>query len=153
MALAGTQEIGLLQPGSQEWGNGDGEGGRVTKAKVKLGAFAGGMLGWKQQGDSGSGNDAPRSEDVVRVIRFYLREKSGENIGWAYPDLLRRGRPVEEVEVALEIDESLWAQMESEAERQGVTVTRLLEHAALYYAAELDAGRLTERILDELDEE
>lgn len=126
----------------------------MTKVKVKLGAFAGGMLTWKRQRDSGNGSGVhPSSDDVARVIRFYLREKEGGGLGWAYPDLLRQGRPEEEVEVELEIDESLWGQMEREAERQHVTVTQLLEHAALYYAAELDAGRLTERILDELDEE
>ncbi len=126
----------------------------MTKVKVKLGAFAGGMLAWKQQRDGGSGSGVqPNSDDVVRVIRFYLREKGGEEVGWAYPQLLRQGRPEEEVEVELEIDDSLWGRMESEAERQDVTVTQLLEHAALYYAAELDAGRLTERILDELDQE
>jgi hypothetical protein len=126
----------------------------MTTVKVKLGAFAGGMLAWKQQRDTGSDSAAqPSSADVVRVIRFYLREKEGEDLGWAYPNLLRQGRPEEEVEVELEIDESLWGQMEREAERQHVTVTQLLEHAALYYAAELDAGRLTERILDQLDQE
>jgi hypothetical protein len=126
----------------------------MTKVKVKLGAFAGGMLAWKQQRDSGSGDSVhPSSNEVVRVIRFYLKEKEAGDVGWAYPDLLRRGRPEEEVEVELEIDESLWGQMEREAERQHVSVTQMLEHAALYYAAELDAGRLTERILDELDEE
>ena len=126
----------------------------MTKVKVKLGAFAGGMLAWKHQRDTGSGNGSkPSSDDVVRVIRFYLKERAGERAGWAYPDLMREGRPEEEVEVELEIDNSLWGQMENEAERQQVTVTQLLEHAALYYAAELDAGRLTERILDELDEE
>jgi hypothetical protein len=132
--------------------DGTGEGDGVTKVKVKLGAFAGGMLAWKHQRDTGFGNGVPSSADVVRVIRFYLREKGGEAAGWAYPDLLRQGRPEEEVEVELEIDDSLWGQMEREAERQHVTVTQLLEHAALYYAAELDAGRLTERILDELDQ-
>lgn len=126
----------------------------MTKVKVRLGAFAGGMLAWKHQRDTGSGNGAqPSSADVVRVIRFYLREKDGGDVGWAYPDLLREGRPDEEVEVEIEIDDSLWGRMEHEAERQHVTVTQLLEHAALYYAAELDAGRLTERILDELEEE
>jgi hypothetical protein len=126
----------------------------VTKVKVKLGAFAGGMLAWKHQRDTGSGNGGlPSADDVIRVIRFYLRERGGERAGWAYPDLLRKGSPEEEVEIELEIDDSLWGRVEGEAERQGVTVTQLLEHAALYYAAELDAGRLTERILDELDEE
>lgn len=123
----------------------------MTKVKVKLGAFAGGMLAWKHQRDTDGGNGAPSSDDVVRAIRFYLKEKGGDSTGWAYPDLLRQGRPEEEVEVELDIDESLWGQMEREAERQHVTVTQLLEHAALYYAAELDAGRLTERILDELE--
>jgi hypothetical protein len=124
----------------------------VTKVKVKLGAFAGGILAWKHQRDTGSANGTPSSDDVVRVIRFYLREKGSGTAGWAYPDLLRQGRPEEEVEVELEIDDSFWGRLELEAERQHVTVTQLLEHAALYYAAELDAGRLTERILDELDQ-
>jgi hypothetical protein len=134
-------------------GGGEGREEGVTKVKIKLGAFAGGMLAWNQQRGTGSGNGIqPSSDDVVRVIRFYLREKESEEVGWAYPDLLRQGRPEEEVEVELEIDESLWGRMEREAERQNVTVTQLLEHAALYYAAELDAGRLTERILDDLDD-
>lgn len=125
----------------------------MTTVQVKLGAFAAGMLAWKHQRDTGIGGGAqPNSDDVVKVIRFYLRESGHNGAGWAYPGLLRVGRPEEEVEVEVEIDESLWGQMEREAERQHVTVTQLLEHAALYYAAELDAGRLTERILDELDQ-
>jgi len=111
------------------------------------------MLAWKQQRDTGSGGGAKASSDeVIRVIRFYLGEKEGGDVGWAYPGLLREGRSEEEVELEFEIDESLWGQMEREAERQHVTVTQLLEHAALYYAAELDAGRLTARILEELAE-
>ena len=35
--------------------------------------------------------------------------------------------------------------------RQEVTVEQLAEHAAFYFAAELDAGRVTERILDDLE--
>lgn len=124
----------------------------MTKVKVKLGAFAGGMFAWKNLRGKGLSNGAhPSSDDVVRVIRFYLGERGGNGVGWAYPELLREGRPEEEIEVELEIDDSLWRQMEDEAERQHVTVTQLLEHAALYYAAELDAGRLTERILDDFD--
>jgi lactam utilization protein B len=117
---------------------------------VKLGAFAGGMLAWKHERGPGSATEVhPSSDDVLRVIRFYLKEKGANGIGWSYPDLLREGRREEEVEVEIEIDDQLWRQMEEEAARQGVSVTQLLEHAALYYAAELDAGRLTERILDD----
>jgi hypothetical protein len=118
--------------------------------RVRLGAFAGGMLAWKDQRDPGSGGGSePSSEDVLKVIRFYLRERGSGGTGWSYPDLLREGRPEEEVEVELEIEDPLWREVRAEAARQHVSITQLLEHAALYYAAELDAGRLTERILGE----
>jgi hypothetical protein len=42
-------------------------------------------------------------------------------------------------------------QFEAEAGKQGVSAQQLLEHAAFYFAAELDAGRITRRILDDLD--
>jgi hypothetical protein len=124
-------------------------GSVVTTVRVRLGAFAGGMLAWKGQRDAGSSGGEPSSGDVLGVIRFYLKEKGSGGTGWSYPDLLREGRPEEEVEVELEIEDALWREMRAEASRQRVSVTQLLEHAALYYAAELDAGRLTERILDE----
>jgi hypothetical protein len=55
----------------------------------------------------------------------------------------------EEVELKLRIDRDLWRRLEEEAERQKVSLQKLLEHAALYAAAEVNAGRLTERILEE----
>lgn len=122
----------------------------MTTVRVRLGAFAGGMLAWEHQRGAGAGDvTEPNSDDVLRVIRFYLKEKGRGGTGWSYPDLLREGSPEEEVEVELDIEDSLWREVRLEAARQHVSVTQLLEHAALYYAAELDAGRLTERILDE----
>lgn len=122
----------------------------MTTVRVKLGAFAGGMLAWTHQRDAGSGGGTgPSPDDVLRVIRFYLKERGSDVPGWSYPDLLREGHPEEEVEVELDIEDSLWREVRLEAARQHVSVTQLLEHAALYYAAELDAGRLTERILGE----
>ena len=124
----------------------------VTTVRIRLGAFAGGMLAWKHQRDAGRMTvSEPNSDDVLRVIRFYLKEKGAGGTGWSYPDLLREGRPEEEVEVELEIEDALWHEVRLEAARQHVSVTQLLEHAALYFAAELDAGRLTQRILDELE--
>src|SRR5436305_12351502 len=121
----------------------------VTNVRVRLGAFAGGMLAWKHQRDVGLGSAAePSPEDVLKVIRFYLKEKGRGSTGWSYPDLLREGSPEEEIEVELEIEDALWREVRTEAARQQVSVTQLLEHAALYYAAELDAGRLTGRILE-----
>jgi hypothetical protein len=121
----------------------------VTTVRIRLGAFAGGILARKQQHDAGSVDDAqPNSDEILKVIRFYLKEKGTGGSGWSYPNLLRQGSPEKEIEVEIEIEDALWREMRAEAQRQRVTITQLLEHAALYYAAELDAGRLTERILD-----
>jgi hypothetical protein len=89
---------------------------------------------------------------LVRAIRLYLHDRGTRGgPGWSYPAFL----PQEEgaLELELNVDEDLWTAFEEEARRQGASASCLVEHAALYYAAELDAGRITERILDELERE
>lgn len=120
--------------------------------KVKLGAFAGEALTGRQKTGARPVVDTkPKADDVLRAVRFYLNDKSSGRAGWAYPALLREQHPREEIEFELSIDSALWRTLKVEAKRQDVSVAQLLEHAALYYAAELDAGRVTERILDDLD--
>jgi len=97
----------------------------VTTVRIRLGAFAGGMLAWKHQRDTGSGHNAePSSDDVVKVIRFYLKEKGSGGASWSYPDLLREGSPEEEVEVELDIEDSLWREMRAEAASERHAATR-----------------------------
>jgi hypothetical protein len=120
--------------------------------KVKLGAFAGEALtGGRKTGIRPVVETKPKADDVLRAVRFYLNDKGSGRPGWAYPALLREHRPGEEIEFELSVDSALWRALKFEAKRQDVSVAELLEHAALYYAAELDAGRVTERILDDLD--
>jgi hypothetical protein len=120
----------------------------VTKVRVRLGAFAAEVLA-RKLGNGG----APGSQDFARVVQFYLSERSTRPPGWAYPDFLRERRPNDEVELDLNIEDPLWIALEAEARDQDVVVDRLLEHATLYFAAEMDAGRTTERILEELGRE
>ena len=120
----------------------------MTTVRVKLGAFAAEVLARKL------GNGEPLgSEDFERVIQFYLGERGTWTPGWAYPDLLRERRVSDEVELDLDVEDSLWIALEAEAREQDVAVDRLLEHATLYFAAEIDAGRATERILGEIEKE
>ncbi|HEX6781202.1 MAG TPA: hypothetical protein VF125_04140 [Solirubrobacterales bacterium] len=53
--------------------------------------------------------------------------------------------------VELDVADDLWLEFGEEAAGQGVTVDQLAEHAAFYFAAEVDAGRVTDRILDDLE--
>ena len=43
--------------------------------------------------------------------------------------------------------------LRAEADRQHVELDRLLEHAAIYYCADVDAGRVAERVAKEADED
>jgi hypothetical protein len=85
------------------------------------------------------------------AIRTYLNDKGTDRPAWPYPGFLRGSETQEDIGIELLIDTDLWLQFEAEAERQGITTQQLLEHAAFYFAAELDAGRVTQRILDDLD--
>jgi hypothetical protein len=122
----------------------------VTKVRIALGTLAAEVL---TRNSDGGGETAP--EALLRAIRLYLRDKGNGGPTWSYPAFLaarqRVGASVTELE--LSIDEGLWRDFENEAATQEVEPARLLEHAIFYYAAELDAGRVTARILAELDEE
>lgn len=93
------------------------------------------------------------SSQAARAIRCYLNDKGTGGPGWAYPAFLRKREPSKGVEVELSIEGSLWRSLEEEAASQGVTAPQMLRHAVLYFAAEINAGRVTRRILDILDEE
>lgn len=107
---------------------------------VKLGSFAVEALA----GGAGSGTE-PSPADVERAIQFYLSQSRRQGPGWAYPELMRGKDPAGQVEIELDVDEFLWVSLEKEAGRQKVTISQLLEHASLYYAAEMDSGWAPER--------
>ena len=47
----------------------------------------------------------------------------------------------------LELDAQSLRVLEQEAERQELELERLIEHAAIFYLADLDAGRVAERVI------
>jgi hypothetical protein len=100
------------------------------------------------EGPSGSPRAPVRAGSAVRV---YLGDRSAGQPAWPYPKFLQGSETQEDVDLTLDVDPDLWLQFEAEAKKQGVSVQQLLEHAAFYFAAELNAGRITQRILDDLD--
>jgi len=89
---------------------------------------------------------------LPRAVRFYLDEREGARPGWGYPSFLddtdgAAGGP------EVELEDELWQRLQAEAERQGVPAEDLLQHAAFYYGAARDEGRLTQRIAEELSRE
>jgi hypothetical protein len=92
-----------------------------------------------------TGEEKPASDRIqagaVRALRFYLSDKEFGGADWAYPGFLPDVEGHGELGLELTVDEELWSSLEREAERQGVSPTQLAEHAALYFAANWDAGR------------
>lgn len=99
------------------------------------------------EGDRDGEDVAARLEQAVRV---YLHDRESAQPGWSIPSRLSDRRS-SETELRVEVDESLWLELEGEAAEQGVSVSQMAAQAILYYAAELDSGRITKRILDDLD--
>jgi hypothetical protein len=87
---------------------------------------------------------------LEQAVRLYLGDSDSRHAGWAYPSFLHDGERGD-VELELVADEGLLLALEEQAGMQGASVSQMAAHAVLYYAAELDAGHLTERILDDLE--
>lgn len=106
------------------------------------------------QAVAGEDPDVNRVSEVVgRAIRYYVDSGESGGPGWPYPGFRQDDSEVNGgVDVQVSIDEELWRSLEEEAARQGVSTQQLAVHATLWFAAELDAGRATQRILEGLDE-
>lgn len=121
------------------------EPGSKEAKQVELGDFALDALGRLEGASSG---DVGVAERLELAIAFYLGDKGAGRSGWGYPAFLREQREAPTTPVEVLVDSRRWQELEAEAERQGIGVGQLAQHAAIYFAAEFDAGRVTERILD-----
>jgi len=83
------------------------------------------------------------------ALRCYLGDREADRPAWPYPSFLRGTETPADRRIELVVSESLWTDFEAEAARQDVTLDQLAEHAAFYLAAEIEAGRVTQRILDD----
>ena len=97
------------------------------------------------------GASLPASIRMESALRIYLGDKGTDRAAWPYPRFLQGSETQADVRVDLDVESDLWREFEEEARSQGVSVEKLAEHAAFYFAAEESAGRLTQRILADLD--
>lgn len=121
----------------------------MAPVQVKLGALAAHALAATEDPD-------PEQLSLLlpQAARFYFDERDGERDGWRYP-LYLDGYQVDGDGREVSLADDLWQELQAEAERQEVTPQDLLQHAAFYYGAARDEGRLTQRIAEGLgrDEE
>ena len=83
------------------------------------------------------------------AVRYYLSDRNSERMAWKVPSLPRDTGPQPALELKLDLNPDTWRDLDKEAERQEVSVERLLTHAIIYFLADLDAGRVELRMLEE----
>jgi hypothetical protein len=94
---------------------------------------------------------ARRAIRMENALRCYLGDRGADRPAWPYPGFLRAAETQADEQVELDVEEQLWRDFEAEASAQEVSADQLAEHAAFYIAAEVDAGRITQRILEHLE--
>jgi hypothetical protein len=85
------------------------------------------------------------AELVGQALEYYLADRTSGRPGLRVPRFGRAGAGAAQ-ELALDLPGRVWEEAEAEAERQGVPLERLLEHAAMYLVADLDSGKVAARI-------
>jgi hypothetical protein len=83
-----------------------------------------------------------------RAARYYLADLGSGRLALRVPRF-EEAREKPSMQLTVELDDDGGRELEAEATRQGVSVEALLEHAILYFLADVDSGRAEWRILED----
>jgi hypothetical protein len=90
-----------------------------------------------------------RHDSASKVVRtaslYYLADRDSGRSAWRVPSFLQESPPGADC-LEVDLDDETWTALASEARGQGVEPSRLAEHALLYFLADLDGGRLADRL-------
>ena len=93
-------------------------------------------------------------DSVSTVVRtaslYYLADRDSGRPAWRVPRFARASPDLNGLEI--DVDDDTFGVLRQEASGQGVEPSRLAEHALLYYLADLDGGRLAERVRGAVEE-
>jgi hypothetical protein len=90
-----------------------------------------------------------RHDSASKVLRtaslYYLADRDSGRSAWRVPGFLQASSPGDE-RLEVDLDDETWTALAKEARGQGVDPARLAEHALLYYFADVEGGRLADRL-------
>jgi hypothetical protein len=117
-------------------------GGRVRHAlTLRFDDF-----GWESLELEAQRDSETLGELLSRAAAYFEAERPTRRAAMRAPGFKPGGRGVPR-EIRLEVNRDCWVGLQGEAGRQGVPLERLLEHAALLYLADVDSGRVANRVL------
>ena len=91
----------------------------------------------------GQGSNS-RSAAVRTASLYYLADREGRRPAWLAPHCSSASGEVSNVTVRL--DRETWTALQDEADRQSVSAADLTRHALLYFLADVDSGRIGQRL-------
>jgi hypothetical protein len=101
-------------------------------------------------GDHARTLDVPVDALITQAVLYYLALRSNERAATRIPSFTRSEAPADAtMTVELALDESDWSALEQDATKQRLRIERLVEHVALLFLADIDAGRVAVRVVDE----
>jgi hypothetical protein len=99
--------------------------------------------------DEASRQNLPVETLLRHAILHYLAERGSDRMAPRVPRFLRSAPAGDErVELDIDLDPTEWRAVEAAAADAGVPLGRVLTHATMLYLADVDAGVVTERLLD-----
>ena len=85
-----------------------------------------------------------------RAARYYLADRDSGRMALRVPRLPKAAAGKAALDLTVDLDRESWQELEAEAERQDVSVEAMLEHAIMYFLADIDSGRVEQRLLADL---
>jgi hypothetical protein len=96
---------------------------------------------------------ASPSRLVTVAAQYYLADSEQARPEWRVPSFAHERRPKPlHADLQVELDDATWGALVEEARRQGVDIGVLAAHAVLYFVADVDSGRVAQRMGDSVAE-
>ena len=104
-------------------------------------------FGWSELEREASAEGLQLDRLVSLACAYYKSELANERMATLVPRFDQSAAERETRTLELELDAESLRLLEQEAERQELALERLIEHAAIFYLADLDAGRVATRVI------
>ena len=85
-----------------------------------------------------------QSSAVRTASLYYLADRDGGRPAWLVPPCATAS--AEGSDLTVRLDVATWQALHEEAERQEVSAADLTRHAVLYFLADVDSGRVGQRL-------
>jgi hypothetical protein len=104
-------------------------------------------FGWRALEERATAERVGLEELVALALTYYGSELPNGRAATVVPRFRRGPAKGETRTIAIEVEEGTMARLEQEAQRRGVALERVCEHAALLLLADLDSGKVAEEVV------